>query len=203
MLLTVHPTIQIYCLPKKHFNSVYAHFHISWYSQSSSLVTHLQRSPGALQTSVSQVAWPIRNLGDTVKFSGGQVRQVYLFLSLLLLLHKAVIVNYSRGIKLPWHFNGHCIGQQIMGFCGFTESQNVWGWNGHLKAILYDRPVEAGPPRARTMSRHLLSSYKEGDSTTALATCASAHSKKNVSWYSKGASCVSACACCLCFILSP
>ncbi|KAK4818926.1 hypothetical protein QYF61_022103 [Mycteria americana] len=36
----------------------------------SSLDTHLQRSSGALQTSASQLARPIRNLGDTVKFRG-------------------------------------------------------------------------------------------------------------------------------------
>lgn len=39
---------------------------------------------------------------DTVKHSEGKVQKLYLFLSLTLLLHRAVIVNYSGAIKLPW-----------------------------------------------------------------------------------------------------
>lgn len=95
---------------------MYAHFHISWYSQSSSLDTRLQRSSGALHTSVSQVAWPIKNLGDTVMFSGGKVQQVYLFLSLLLLIHKAVIVNYWGILSYPDILMGIVLVSKSWGF---------------------------------------------------------------------------------------
>lgn len=114
MCLGVHPTIQIHCVPKKHLNSMYiCIFDISCYSQRSSLNTHLWRSCGALQTSISQVAWPVRNLGDIVKFSGGKVQELYLFLSLSLLLYRAVIVNcfrvlsYCGILSILWRSTNH------------------------------------------------------------------------------------------------
>lgn len=58
---------------------------------------------------------------DTVKHSEGKVQKLYLFLSLSWLLHRAVIVNSSGDIKLPWlDVYYYCVAHQITVFDGFT-----------------------------------------------------------------------------------
>lgn len=62
----------------------------------------------------------------TVKRSAGKAQQLYLFLSFTLLLRRAVIVNYSRAIRLPW-LGVYCyciVAHQITVFDGFTQPQN-------------------------------------------------------------------------------
>lgn len=91
----MHPTAHILCVPQKHFNSVYTLFPYLPILTVQQLGT--QRSCGALQASVSQAAWPWP--------AGRQWRQraeAASILSLTLLLHGAVIVNYTGAIKLPW-----------------------------------------------------------------------------------------------------
>lgn len=63
---------------------------------------------------------------DTVKHSEGKVQKLYLFLSLTLLLHRAVIVNNSGAIKLPWlDVCCYCVAHQIKVFDGFTPPRNA------------------------------------------------------------------------------
>lgn len=62
---------------------------------------------------------------DALRHSEGKVQKLYLFLSLTLLHHRAVIVNCTGAIKLHWlDVCCYCVAYQITVFDGFTRPQN-------------------------------------------------------------------------------
>lgn len=170
-------------------------FHMSWSWQWSSIGT--QRSCGVLQASVSQAAWPClagRHPGGWRSTVEVKCRSY---------IYSSASHCCSTGLWL-W------IALGLLSYPGLMyavimlliKSQFLMVSHNHgMTEVGWDIWELFCTPRARTISRHLLSSSKIPDISRQPVPVLTL--KKSLSWCSEAAPCVSACACCLCLKLSP